>query len=80
MVPLVLVVKVGCRQHKALRSEKNRFWQVTCVFNRGRKELFIVFGMSFGACTGKGMHKKNAAQFEIWVPTEQLLCSSKHTI
>jgi hypothetical protein len=59
------VVKVGCRQPKALRSENNRCWQVNSVLGRGKNELFIVFRMNFGACIGKGAHKKNAAQREI---------------
>jgi hypothetical protein len=70
------LVKVGWRQPKALGSEEKRCWPVNSI---GKNELFIVCRMNFGACTGKEMHKKNAAQREIWVPSERLFCSSKPT-
>jgi hypothetical protein len=74
------MIKVGWRQPESLRSEKNMCWQVNSALSIGKNELFIVFRMNFGACIGKGMHKKNAEQREIWVPAEHLFCSSKRIL
>jgi hypothetical protein len=71
------MVKVAWRQLEALKVKKNRCWQVNGALSIGKNELFIVFRRNFGAYIGKGMHKKNAEQREIWVPTERLFCSSK---